>query len=150
MKNHASLTGWQKLFFSIIQLLLTLSGRCSRYFCLLGRLLNFWTFRVGAYSRWVLIKFSPFSASVVCLFCNRKIDGNNKTRRCNKARFLSTTLKKTPSSGKSLISAYSISISISLSLKWVGSGGEGRPYLCLIGRRGGGVGVGPYSRLGPY
>ena len=104
MKNHASLTGWQKLFFSIIQMLLTLSGRCSRYFCLLGRLLNFWTFRVGAYSRWVLIKFSPFSASVVCLFWNRKIDGNNKTRRCNKARFLSTTLKKTPSSGKSLIS----------------------------------------------
>ena len=103
MKNHASLTGWQKLFFSIIQMLLTLSGRCSRYFCLLGRLLNFWTFRVGAYSRWVLIKFSPFSASVVCLFWNRKIDGNNKTRRCNKARFLSTTLKKTPSSGKSLI-----------------------------------------------
>ena len=36
-----------------------------------GRLLNFWTLRVGAYSRWVLIrglaviKFSPFSASVV-------------------------------------------------------------------------------------
>ena len=31
-----------------------------------GRLLNFWTLRVGAYSRWALIKFSPFSASVVC------------------------------------------------------------------------------------
>ena len=34
-----------------------------------GRLLNFWTLRVGAYSRWALIrgwaliKFSPFSAS---------------------------------------------------------------------------------------
>ena len=34
-----------------------------------GRLFNFWTLRVGAYSRWVfiqgwaLIKFSPFSAS---------------------------------------------------------------------------------------
>ena len=28
-----------------------------------GHLLNFWTLRVGAYSRWVLIKFSPFSAS---------------------------------------------------------------------------------------
>ena len=28
-----------------------------------GRLLNFWTLRVGAYSRWTLIKFSPFSAS---------------------------------------------------------------------------------------
>ena len=39
-----------------------------------GRLLNFWTLRVGAYSRralirgWALIKFSPFSASEVCLF----------------------------------------------------------------------------------
>ena len=59
-----------------------------------GRLLNFWTLRVGAYSRWALIrgwaliKFSPFSASVVCLFCNKTINGNNKTRRCNKARFL--------------------------------------------------------------
>ena len=59
-----------------------------------GRLLNFWTLGVGAYSRWALIrgwaliKFSPFSASVVCLFCNKTINGNNKTRRCNKARFL--------------------------------------------------------------
>ena len=46
-----------------------------------GRLLNFWTLRVGAYSRWALIrgwaliKFSPFSA-VVSLFCNKTI--NNK------------------------------------------------------------------------
>ena len=28
-----------------------------------GRLLNFWTSRVGAYSSWALIKFLPFSAS---------------------------------------------------------------------------------------
>ena len=59
-----------------------------------GRLLNFWTLRVGAYSRWVLIrgwaliKFSPFSASEVCLFCNKTINANNKMRRSNKARFL--------------------------------------------------------------
>ena len=53
-----------------------------------GRLLDIWTLRVGAYSRWALIKFSSFSASVVCLFCNKTINGNNKTRRCNKARFL--------------------------------------------------------------
>ena len=59
-----------------------------------GRLLNFWTLRVGAYSRWALIrgwaliKFSPFSASEVCLFCNKAINANNKTRRSNKARFL--------------------------------------------------------------
>ena len=48
------------------------------------------------YLSWTLIEFSPFSASVVCLFCN-------KMRICNKARFLLSTLKKTPSSGKSLI-----------------------------------------------
>ena len=53
-----------------------------------GRLLNFWTLRVGAYSRWALIKFSPFSASEVCLFCNKTVNANNKTRRSNKARFL--------------------------------------------------------------
>ena len=47
-----------------------------------GRLLNFLTLRVGAYSRWalirgwVLIKFSPFSASVVCQFCSNVINGN--------------------------------------------------------------------------
>ena len=59
-----------------------------------GHLLNVWTLRVGTYSRWALIrgwgliKFSAFSASVVCLFCNKTINGNDKTRRCNKARFL--------------------------------------------------------------
>ena len=67
------------------------------------RLLNFWTLRVGAYSRWALIrgwaltgayhllaliKFSVFSASVVCLFCNKTINGNDKMRRCNRVRFL--------------------------------------------------------------
>ena len=48
---------------------------------------NFWTLRVDAYSRWVfiegwaLIEFSPFSATVLCLFCNKKTNGNNKTRK---------------------------------------------------------------------
>ena len=37
---------------------------------------------------WALIKFSPFSASEVCLFCNKTINANSKTRRSNKARFL--------------------------------------------------------------
>ena len=65
---------------------------------------------MGACSRWALIrgwalfKFSTFLASVVYLFCNKTINGNNKTRRCNKARSLQNTL----SSGKSLISTYSI------------------------------------------
>ena len=59
-----------------------------------GRLLNIWALRVGAYSRWALIrdwaliKFSPFSASEVCLFCNKTINAHNKTRRSNEARFL--------------------------------------------------------------
>ena len=53
-----------------------------------GCLLNFWTLRVGAYSRWALTKFSPFLVSEACLFCNKTINGNNKTRRCNKARLL--------------------------------------------------------------
>ena len=78
-----------------------------------GRLLNFWTLRVGAYSRWALIrgwaliKFSPFSRSVTCIFCNKTVNGNDKTRRFNKARFLQNTLKITPSSGKCVISTYS-------------------------------------------
>ena len=43
------------------------------------RLLNFWTLRVGAYSRWALIrgwaliKFSPFSGSVVVYFAKSKV-----------------------------------------------------------------------------
>ena len=100
-----------------------------------GRLLNFWTLRVGAYSRWALIrgwalmKFSPVSASEVCLFCNKTINANNKTRRSNKSRFLSNTLKKTPSSGKSLIRIYS--------LKWVGWGWA----LIWVWLGGGGVGA---------
>ena len=61
---------------------------------------------MDAYSRWALIqgwaliKFSPFSASEVCLFCNKTINANNKTRRSNKARFLYNTLKKTTSSDR--------------------------------------------------
>ena len=39
-------------------------------------LLNFSTLMVGAYLR------PPFSASVVCLFCNKTVNGNNKMQRC--------------------------------------------------------------------
>ena len=39
---------------------------------------------MGAYSRWALIKFLPFSASEVCLLCNKTINGSNKKQRCNK------------------------------------------------------------------
>ena len=102
-----------------------------------GRLLNFWTLRVDAYSRWALIqgwaliKFSPFSASEVCLFCNKTINANNKTRRSNKARFLYNTLKKTPSSGKCLIRIYSpkwVGWGWTLSWVWLGGGAGGRLF----------------------
>ena len=46
-----------------------------------GRLLNFWTLRPWDWvliRGWALIKFSPFSASVVCLFSNKTINGNKK------------------------------------------------------------------------
>ena len=60
-----------------------------------GRLLKFFFyldsgrfFQVCAYSRQVaysiFLLFSSFSASLVCLFCEKTINGNNKTRRCNK------------------------------------------------------------------
>ena len=96
---------------------------------------------MGAYLRWVLIqgwaliKFSPFSTSVVCIFCKKTVNGNNKTRRCNKAIFLQNTLKKTLSSGKSQISTYSF---------FLGGSGKGvGAYLSLSGSgRWGGVGWG--------
>ena len=61
-------------------------------------------------------------------------------RRCNKARFLSNSLKKTLSSGKSLISTYSF-LGVVAGREWV---------LIEFGGRWGGVGVGAYSRLGAY
>ena len=42
----------------------------------------------------MLTKFSTFTASAVCLFCN-KTNSNSKTLRCNKARILYNTPKKT-------------------------------------------------------
>ena len=45
---------------------------------------------MSAYSRRALIrgraliKFLPFSASEVCVFCNKTINANNRTRRSNK------------------------------------------------------------------
>jgi len=37
------------------------------------------------------------------MFCNKTVNGKNKTRRCNKARFLQNILKKTPSSESRLL-----------------------------------------------
>ena len=71
-----------------------------------GRLLNSWTLRAGVYVRWALIRgwaLIKISASVVCLFCDKTINGNNKMQRCNKARFLSNNQNKTPSLGSLLL-----------------------------------------------
>ena len=122
-------------------------------------LINFWTLRVGAYSRWALIrgwaliKFSLFSASEVCLFCNKTINANNKTRRSNKARFLYDTLKKTPSSGKCLIRIYSLKwVGWGWALIWVWLGGGGGGRLFEAGRllSFSAFRMGANSRLGAY
>ena len=74
-----------------------------------GRLLEVGAYlRLGAY--YIFTILSKWSMFILLLAFN----ANNKTRRSNKARFLWNTLKKTPSSGKSLIRIYS--------LKWVGWG----------------------------
>ena len=65
---------------------------------------------MGGYSRWVLIrgwaliKCSPFSASEVCLFCNKTINGNNKGEEVTKQGFCKIF------SGKSLIRIYSAQV----------------------------------------
>ena len=107
-----------------------------------GRLLNFWTLRVGAYSRWAfirgwaLIKFSPFSESEVCLFCNKTINANDKTRRSNKAGFCKILWRKLRPLGSLLLECLHSS----------GWGGGERLFWVWL-RRGG---VGAYSRLGAY
>ena len=57
--------------------------------------MNFSTLRVSAYSRLGTYYIFTISASVVCFFCNKAINGSNKTQRCNKARFLLNTQQKT-------------------------------------------------------
>ena len=77
---------WSWLFFALCSCFACSRfwGRIKNIYCIYSinrprRLLNFWTLRVGAYSRWALIrgwaliKFSSFWASVVCLFCNKTI-----------------------------------------------------------------------------
>ena len=89
--------------------------------------------------------FTIFS-SLICIFCNKTLNCNNKTRRCDKASFCKT-LKKTPSSGKFLISTCSIL------LFFLGGGegeGGGRLFEFEWEWEEGVVGVGAYSRLGAY
>ena len=98
-----------------------------------GRILNFWTLRVGAHSRLGAYQIFTIFSKCSSIFFNKTVNANNKKRRCNKARFLYNILKKTPSSGGSLITSY-----------W-----------SFRGREWGGVGayifeVGANSRLGAY
>ena len=89
-----------------------------------GPLLNFWTLRVGAYKIFTLFN----NCSIYILQQNSKFC--NKTRSCNKARFVQNILKKTPSSGKFLISTYSFSFWggrrkwVGLIWVWAGVGGR--------------------------
>ena len=67
---------------------------------------RFWSLKMGAYSRWALIKFSTFSASMVCLFCNKTINGYNKTRRGKVS--VKYSEENSAFSGKFLISTFSV------------------------------------------
>ena len=80
----------------------------------------------------MLIKIS---ASVLCLFCHKTINGNNKMQRCNKARFLSNNQKKTLSLGSLLL------VLIQFFGGWEREGGgvSVGAYLSLSGRRRGWV-----------
>ena len=83
-----------------------------------------------AYSRrlfirgWALVKFSPFSASVVCLFCNKTINGNNKTQNETKKGFckMINTVMKTPSSRKFVSKGCVLVVGAYLSLSERGRG----------------------------
>ena len=102
-----------------------------------GRLLSFWTLGVGAHSRWALIKFTPFSASVVCLFCHKTINANNKTRRSNKARFCKILWRKLRSRGSLLLVLIQFQFqshchSSGWALIWVWLGGGGVAAWALI------------------
>ena len=116
-----------------------------------GRLLNFWTLRVGPCLKWELIQgwaLIKSSTSVVCLFCYNTINGNNKTWICKKARFLSNTQKKTPSSWKSLVSTCSSFLGEGgwgWALIWVLVGGGGAGYLLTFSAFRMGPRLGTYS-----
>ena len=82
----------------------------------------------------------------MCIF-EQNNNGNNRTQRCNKARFLYNTLKKTASSRKSLIGIYSI-LGVVTNLSLSGSGRKvwwAGHLLTFSAFR-----MGAYSRLGAY
>ena len=84
-----------------------------------GRSLNFWP------GEWTLIKFSPFSASVVYLFCNKIINVNNKSEDVTKQGLCKIPWRK-----------LRLWEGLLLSLIWVCVGGSGVGW--------GGVGLGAY------
>ena len=66
-----------------------------------GRLLNFWTLIVGAYSRWA--RGGRFSASVVCLFCNKTINAITKREEVTKQGFCKIRRRKLRPRGSLLL-----------------------------------------------
>ena len=85
-----------KLFFHKIPKLFSHFTEFPIYSIILTALGAYWIFGPWEWALIrgrALIKFSSFSASVVCLCCNKTINGNNKPRRCHKARFLLASLR---------------------------------------------------------
>ena len=105
-------------------------------------LIKFLDLEGGRYSRWALIrgwaliKFSPFSASQVCLFCNKTVNATNKTRRVTKQGFCKILWRNLCPQGSLLLELIHL-------IGW--SGGE-RLFEFDWGEEG----VGAYSRLGAY
>ena len=97
---------------------------------------------MGSYSRWALIRgwtlinSSPFSASVVCLFCNKTTNAITKREEVTKQGFCKILRRKLRPQGSLLLELIHL-------IGW--GGGE-----CLFEFDWGEEGVGAYSRLGAY
>ena len=87
---------------------------------------------------WALIKFSTFSASVVCLFRNKTINSKTKREDVTKQGFCKILCRKLRLPGSLLLVPRAILWLLLVLIQ------------CLGGAMGKGVGVGAYSRLGAY
>ena len=87
---------------------------------------------------WALIKFSTFSASVICLFRNKTINSKTKREDVTKQGFCKILWRKLRLPGSLLLVPRAILWLLLVLIQ------------CLGSARGKGVGVGAYSRLGAY
>ena len=134
---HTSLQGQQETYWSIFWKSNQLTKQKNNYriysIYRTGRLLNFWTLIVGAYSRWALIRgwalitFSPFSASAVCLFCYKIINGNHKSEEVTMQGFNPIC--------KILWTKLRLREGLLLCLIWVCVGGSGVGWALIRGGR---------------